>query len=96
LPEAHCYIRFAGKRIDATRSIATVPAEIIARFLYEEVISPDQIGAYKVGLHQHFLRGWMEQSPGVATFTFEELWRIREQCIAALGNEQLPTTGAPA
>jgi len=84
LPEAHCYLIASGKRIDVTRETVTRTAEAIARFLHEEEIAPEQIGAYKIGLHRSFLRHWMEQAGVAATHTLDQVWRIREQCIAAI------------
>jgi hypothetical protein len=80
LPEAHCYLRGFSKRIDVTREIR--PSEPIAEFIHEEEITPNQIGAYKTNLHRQFLRHWMEQE--ALAVTLEDLWSIREQCIAAL------------
>src|SRR5260370_21724396 len=54
IPEAHCYLRCQGERIDMTG----VPpgAAPIERFLHEEPITVDQIGADKNDLHRRFLR----------------------------------------
>jgi len=84
LPEAHCYLRADGKRIDITWSqhASSLSAEDL---VYEEEISPGQIGEYKTTLHQRFLRKWMKAAQD-NRFSFEELWGIREECIAALGN----------
>ncbi len=78
VPEAHCYVRHAGTRIDVTRTAAE-PAEPIA-FLHEEAIRPDQIGDYKVRWHQRHLRAWCEPRG----HDWRRIWKIREQCIAAL------------
>jgi hypothetical protein len=83
IPEAHCYLTYESARIDITRS-GSEPAESIARFLYEEAITPEQIGDYKVQLHQRFLRDWVRNSDLVGGRSFAEVWRIREECIAAL------------
>lgn len=84
LPEAHCYVTYAGTRIDITRFGAD-PAEPIARFLHEEAIVPEQIGDYKVALHRRFLRDWVVQhAEAVGGRGLEDVWRIREACIAAL------------
>ena len=82
IPEAHCYLTYDGKRIDITRSGAE-PAEPIDLFLYEETILPAQIGEYKVDLHKRFLRGWLAEN-GTNRYSFDELWSIREACIAVL------------
>ena len=83
IPEAHCYLTYHGIRIDVTRSGVT-PVEPITVFLYEETITPEQIGAYKIALHQRVLRDWVAGSGCVGTRTFEEIWQIRQACIAAL------------
>jgi len=83
LPEAHCYLSYAGTRIDITRSGAE-PTEPIDRFLYEETIVPAQIGNYKIQLHRRFLRRWMADTDVAKDRSFAEVWKIREECIAAL------------
>lgn len=83
IPEAHCYLRYGGVRIDITRS-GTEPTEPIGRFLHEEAIIPAQIGDYKVQLHQQFLRSWMANANVVGGRSFAEVWKIREECILAL------------
>jgi hypothetical protein len=83
LPEAHCYLSYNGARIDVTRSGAE-PVEPIASFLYEEAISPEQIGDYKVALHQRFLQKWVAGAGGNGQHNFAAIWHIREACIAAL------------
>lgn len=84
LPEAHCYLTYEGKRIDITRS-GVEPTEPIAQFLHEEAIVPEQIGDYKVRLHRHFLQHWVKHNAEtVRGQSFEEVWRIREECIATL------------
>jgi hypothetical protein len=84
LPEAHCYLTYNGMRIDITRS-GVEPTEPITHFLYEEPITPEQIGAYKVALHRRFLQEWLARSETARPYTVADLWRIREACIAALG-----------
>jgi hypothetical protein len=84
LPEAHCYLTYRGTRIDVTRSGAE-PMEPITRFLYEEAIVPEQIGAYKVTLHRQCMQEWVRNHPEtVKGRSFEDVWQIREECIAAL------------
>ncbi len=84
IPEAHCYLTFEGTRIDVTRSGAD-PTEPIARFLHEEAIVPEQIGEYKLTRHRQFMRTWVNDHPGIVRRqSFEDVWRIREECIAAL------------
>jgi hypothetical protein len=83
LPEAHCYIRIPGKRIDLTRADQQCAIEPISRFLYEEDIEASQISSYKVRLHKDFLGHWIRDG-NCCGLTLAELWRIREECIAVL------------
>jgi hypothetical protein len=82
IPEAHCYLRHASGRIDVTGVPAG--AEPIHHFLHEEPITVDQIGAYKQDRHRRFLREWITRTDSVRGRSLEEVWRIREVCIAAL------------
>jgi hypothetical protein len=84
LPEAHCYLMYKGQRIDITRSGAE-PTEPITQLLYEEAIVPKQIGDYKVTIHRRFMQEWVSNHvETVRGRDFEDMWRIREECIAAL------------
>jgi len=83
IPEAHCYLYYDGGRLDITG--VPTGAEPIGRFLHEEPIAVDQIGAYKNDLHRRFLRDWIVRTDAVQGLSVEEVWRIREECIAALG-----------
>jgi len=83
LPEAHCYLRFRGNRIDVTREIDAQAAEESAHFLHEEDIAPEQIGNYKETFHRAFLSRWIAET-GTVGRTVSEVWRIREECIMAL------------
>ena len=84
LPEAHGYLTYEGQRIDITRSGAE-PAEPITQFLYEEAIVPEQIGDFKVTLHRQFMQTWVNNNAEIGGGrSFEDVWRSREECIAAL------------
>jgi len=84
LPEAHCYLMYGGRRIDITRSGAE-PTEPITEFLYEETIIPEQIGDYKVTLHRQCMQRWVNNNAErVRGRSFKDVWRVREECIAAL------------
>lgn len=78
VPEAHCYLRYGGGRFDFTRSSSD--GAPIQRFLHEETIGPDQIGAYKEERHRAFLSDWSAS----VEYDADELWEIREACIEAL------------
>jgi hypothetical protein len=80
LSEAHCYLRYRGRRVDVTWGNGRVRD---LKFLLEEDILPEQIGEHKAALHRQYMRRWMADSnaPGL---DLDNLWRIREECIAAL------------
>jgi hypothetical protein len=81
LPEAHCYLRASGRRVDATWDF---DGELSFDFLHEEEISAaEQIGLYKTSIHQQFLSRWLAQGAGRA-WGLDEIWKIREECIHAL------------
>jgi len=84
LPEAHCFLRYGEMRVDVT-GVESNRSEQIGDFTYEEEISPDQIGEYKTSLHRRFLRQWMGDVTGTTKYSLNELWEIREACIAAVG-----------
>jgi hypothetical protein len=82
LPEAHYYLTCARRRFDVTH-FSNEGTKPIENFLYEERISPDQIGSYKVMMHRKFFQNWMCENNLNEKFSFEELWKVREKCIAA-------------
>jgi hypothetical protein len=84
IPEAHCYLKRGTQRIDVTVAGANVAKEPIKRFFVEVEISPEQVGSYKLQLHQEFMQSWTKAVSLPRAFTFEELWAVREACIHAL------------
>jgi hypothetical protein len=81
LPEAHCYLRASGRRVDATRDF---DGELSFHFLHEEEISAEQIGLYKTSVHRQFLSRWLAQGGASRGSSLDEIWKIREECICAL------------
>lgn len=82
VPEAHCYLEHRGARVDLTHGDRI--AEPTVRFLREEKIESGQIGTYKVEEHRRFVRGWAEERG----LDFDFVWRVREECIAALAGHR--------
>lgn len=81
IPEAHCYLKINGKRLDLTSKEADF--EKIKSDLIEEIaIEPYQVGDFKVNHHKEFIKKWLNES--TLDHTFEELWNIREKCIENL------------
>ncbi|ETX00036.1 hypothetical protein [Candidatus Entotheonella palauensis] len=83
MPEAHCYLRYREMRVDITRS-GQAPSEPIAQLMHETQIAPGQIGSYKTVWHQRFIQEWVRTPEIAGGLGWEEVWRIREACIAAL------------
>lgn len=81
IPEAHNYLRINGSILDCTWPDST--GSNFEKDLLQEIrIQPDQIGAYKVLWHKRFLQKWCNGQK--LPYTPEEIWNIREKCIAAL------------
>lgn len=81
IPEAHCYLKFENEIIDCTRE--TTNLESFNHFLlYEEEISTNQIGRYKIQMHRHFLSNWIAEHS--VQYNIDQLWHIRELCINTL------------
>lgn len=82
IPEAHCYLKFEGKRYDFTTLTSKV-SDFEEELLFETEIKTDEIFERKVELHKNFLNKWLEENKNI-NYTLAELWRIRELCIEAL------------
>jgi len=81
IPEAHCYLEINHEKIDITSensSFKTLEKDI----LQEIKITPEQVVEFKVNYHKEFLKKWIVNNN--ISYSFEELWIIREQCILNL------------
>jgi len=84
LPEAHCYLKFHQQVIDITSDNSNF--EKIKNVILEEIeIEPHQIATFKVNYHQNYLNHWIFENK--ISLSFEEVWAIREKCIANLSNK---------
>nr|WP_321235537.1 hypothetical protein [uncultured Psychroserpens sp.] len=81
IPEAHCYLKHDNLILDITFG-STNDITFIDTILHEEIIRPNQIGTYKVELHQAYLKSWIKSEK--LSISFEKLWAIREACILAI------------
>ena len=77
VPEAHCVVKYEGRYLDITWPGRTPALPV---FLREEHIEPHQVAGYKIQVHREFLREWCAHR----NLPFEEVWTVRELCIAAL------------
>lgn len=82
MPEAHCYLRINGAITDVMKASST-PDDFINDLLEETSVEPEQVADYKVEYHRRFLERWLRENPEIS-YTLEELWSIREQCIRDL------------
>lgn len=81
IPEAHCYLKINQIPVDATTSDSFY--DKIKHDILEEIeIIPNQVSDFKVAYHKAFLKKWIEETN--QNNTFEEIWKIREQCISKL------------
>ena len=81
IPEAHCYLKINQIPVDVTTSDSFY--DKIKHDIIEEIeIIPNQVSDFKVEYHKAFLKKWIKETN--QNNTFEEIWRIREECISKL------------
>jgi hypothetical protein len=83
IPEAHCYLKSGDLRYDFTHYKEKSELFPNIEILYEESIHPEQIGDYKVTLHQKWILAQTNFD-----LDFDDLWLIRESCIRELSNKE--------
>ncbi len=81
IPEAHCYLRFEGKRYDFTAKGKDISA-IEPFIVREQRCEPNQLIDWKPMIHKHYLEGWLKRQD--LSYSLDEVWAIREECIKAL------------
>jgi hypothetical protein len=84
IPEAHVYLKNKTTIIDAT--YPKPQTEWTKAIVSEEEIESNDIGKYKVQYHRDYLDKWRKETKdkSVAKYTTDQLWDIREECMAAL------------
>ncbi|WP_430612131.1 hypothetical protein [Flavobacterium sp. JP2137] len=82
LPEAHTYLKYRAQIYDFTFPSSTA-SDFESELLFEIEIQPHQINRHKIDLHRIFLEDWLSENADI-TYSLEELWHIREACIAQL------------
>lgn len=83
IPEAHCYLTINKHRYDFTSKEADF-SRIEDDILHEKEIEPEQVIDFKVNYHQSFLQEWLLNNKSI--YSFDEIWKIREQCIKNLSS----------
>ena len=81
IPEAHCYLKINGKRIDLTNTNSDVQ-KLEDDIIEELKIEPYQVSEFKVDYHKAFIKRWKEEMG--LKMDFDEIWSIREKCISEL------------
>lgn len=81
IPEAHCYLKIKGERIDFTARGSEFQ-RLEASIIQELEIEPWQVSDFKVDYHKSFIKQWLKDTD--SSFTFDQVWQIRERCIASL------------
>lgn len=84
IPEAHCYLKYEGQRLDFTKPNSS-PADFVNDLLVEIELLPNQINGFKIDFHKKYLSEWLLENTEL-DLTLEALWAIREQCIMDLAN----------
>lgn len=82
IPEAHNYLKYHDQILDFTNKTST-PNDFKNELIEETEIRPDQIAEFKINYHKQYLINWLEKQKR-QDLTIDELWKIREQCIADL------------
>lgn len=82
IPEAHCYLKIKCKRIDLTSKQSDID-KIELDIIKELEILPYQTGVFKVNYHKDFLKMWITGNN--LLLDFDQLWKVRENCIKKLG-----------
>jgi hypothetical protein len=83
IPEAHCYLKVNDKIIDATTNSSNF--DNIKNDIIEKIeIEPYQVADFKVEYHQNFIKSWLTRTK--SAYTFDKIWKIREECINHLSN----------
>ena len=81
IPEAHCYLLIDKNRMDITSTRTNF--EVLQKYLLEErEIKPLDVAENKIIWHKDYLKKWIVDTD--INFSLDVVWKIREQCIAAL------------
>lgn len=84
IPEAHCYLRYQGKRYDFTTKNSHA-SSFEYKLVREQRCDSNQVIDWKPMIHQHFISSWIKRNS--IPYSESELWEIREECIKSLNVE---------
>lgn len=83
IPEAHCYLKIRGVRMDFTTNNSEFQKNE-KDIIHELNIELEQVVSFKAQYHKEFLKDWIKENE--VSLKFDEIWSIREQCIENLSN----------
>ena len=81
IPEAHSYLSINDERVDYTSHNSDFN-RLKNDILVETEIEPHQVAEFKVNYHKDYIKTWIDENE--IRFSFEAIWKFREQCIANL------------
>lgn len=79
IPEAHCYLTVHDQRLDFT-GLEMGRASPFETLCVERFVDPEQLARIKPAWHREYIGRWA-RARGLSG---DDVWRVREQCIAAL------------
>jgi hypothetical protein len=82
IPEAHNYLKINGQTVDLTFEGKNCN-HILGEPIDEIAIHPEQITDFKIQYHKEFIADWLKSNQ-TTPYSADQMWNIREQCIAAL------------
>ncbi len=84
IPEAHVYLKNNTDIIDATHPKSQ--RIWVKALVSEEEINATDIGKYKIDHHRAYIQKWLKESKekSITKYTADQIWAIREECIAAM------------
>ncbi len=85
IPEMHTFFRVQEQFFDFTFS-ESFDFPLLQNIEFEQEIEPSQIGAWKDSLHREYLEKYQAQEQ--LDYSIDELWTIRQECVAALFTSQ--------
>lgn len=80
--EGHTYLKYNNEFYDYT-TVTSDYKLFKDKVISEEIYEHNQIGDFKINLHRVAIHKWLDITPTIS-YSLDEIWNIREQCIADL------------
>jgi hypothetical protein len=84
IPELHNYLQIGNTAVDATA--AHFSDKYNTYRIIEYPISPFRSADEKINSHKNHINNWRAKNTSAYRYTAQQIWDIREECIAALSN----------